>query len=173
MYCTCCAVQQGIFQVHGTATRASIAQISLPRPARAPLIISLPVSQLVEYCARPIPPSSQVPGLGYVADILKSFLEWVEENPGLGAVAFACVYIFTTVSFIPGSLLTLGAGLVFGRALGTGIGVLVGSVAVLVSTVQDHNGYKMVRYSTSSSPFSDILKNRNVSSIHARCTALC
>lgn len=75
---------------------------------------------------------AQIPGLGFVADTLKTFLEWVEDNPGLGAVAFAAVYIFTTVCFIPGSLLTLGAGLVFGRALGTGLGVLVGSVAVLV-----------------------------------------
>lgn len=58
----------------------------------------------------------------------------MEENPGLGAIAFALVYVFTTVAFIPGSLLTLGAGLVFGRALGTGLGVLVGSLAVLVST---------------------------------------
>eukprot|EP00904_Undaria_pinnatifida_P013388 jgi/Undpi1/917/HiC_scaffold_10.g04381.m1 len=73
-----------------------------------------------------------VPGLGFVADTLKDFLQWVEDNPGQGAIAFAAVYIFTTVCFIPGSLLTLGAGLVFGRALGTAWGVLVGSVAVLV-----------------------------------------
>lgn len=75
----------------------------------------------------------QIPGLGFVDGTLKSFLEWVEDNPALGAVAFAGVYVFTTVCFIPGSLLTLGAGLVFGRALGTGLGVVVGSVAVLVS----------------------------------------
>lgn len=68
-----------------------------------------------------------------MADTLKDFLQWVEDNPGQGAIAFAAVYIFTTVCFIPGSLLTLGAGLVFGRALGTAWGVLVGSVAVLVS----------------------------------------
>ncbi|CAN0488579.1 unnamed protein product, partial [Hapterophycus canaliculatus] len=67
----------------------------------------------------------------FVSDVLTSFLEWVEDNPGLGAIAFALVYVFTTVAFIPGSLLTLGAGLVFGRALGTGFGVLVGTVAVL------------------------------------------
>ncbi|CAM9546640.1 unnamed protein product [Discosporangium mesarthrocarpum] len=73
-----------------------------------------------------------VPGLGFVAEVLKSFLSWVRDNPGEGVVAFAAVYIFTTVCFIPGSLLTLGAGLVFGSALGTGIGVLVGSAAVLV-----------------------------------------
>lgn len=77
--------------------------------------------------------NAQVPGLGFVAGVLKIFLEWVEDNPGQGAVAFASVYVFTTVCFIPGSLLTLGAGLVFGRALGTGLGVLVGSIAVLVS----------------------------------------
>ena len=75
----------------------------------------------------------KVPGLGVVADVLTDFLEWVEDNAALGAIAFAAVYVFTTVCFIPGALLTLGAGLVFGRALGTGLGVLVGSVAVLVS----------------------------------------
>ncbi|CAM9722248.1 unnamed protein product [Choristocarpus tenellus] len=59
-----------------------------------------------------------VPGLGFVADTLKEFLDWVEDNPGEGFVAFAAVYVLTTVCFIPGSLLTLGAGLAFGRALG-------------------------------------------------------
>lgn len=73
-----------------------------------------------------------VPGLGFVDDTLKSFLGWVEDNPVLGAIAFAGVYVFTTVCFIPGSLLTLGAGLVFGRALGVGLGIVVGSLAVLV-----------------------------------------
>ncbi|CAM9546850.1 unnamed protein product [Discosporangium mesarthrocarpum] len=73
-----------------------------------------------------------IPSLGFVADILKSFLSWVRDNPGLGFIAFAAVYVFTTVCFIPGSLLTLGAGLVFGSALGTGLGVVVGSAAVLV-----------------------------------------
>jgi len=69
-------------------------------------------------------------GLGHVNTILVGFLEWVEKNPGLGALAFAGVYVITTILFIPGSLLTLGAGLVFGRALGIGYGVLVGSIAV-------------------------------------------
>jgi len=71
-----------------------------------------------------------VPRLGFVSDILKNFLEWVEENPALGAIAFAAVYVFTTVCFIPGLLLTLGSGLVFGRALGIGLGVLVGTISV-------------------------------------------
>ena len=73
-----------------------------------------------------------VPGLGFVSNILMGFLEWVEENPSLGAIAFAAVYVFTTVCFIPGLLLTLGSGLVFGRALGIGLGVLVGTVSVFI-----------------------------------------
>ena len=73
-----------------------------------------------------------VPGLGFVSDILTNFLEWVEENPALGAIAFAAVYVFTTICFIPGLLLTLGSGLVFGRALGIGLGVLVGTISVFV-----------------------------------------
>jgi len=73
-----------------------------------------------------------VPRLGFVSDILKNFLEWVEENPALGAIAFAAVYVFTTVCFIPGLLLTLGSGLVFGRALGIGLGVLVGTISVFI-----------------------------------------
>ena len=71
-----------------------------------------------------------VPGLGYVSDILTAFLEWVEDNPALGAVAFSVVYVISTILFIPGLFLTLGAGLVFGRALGVGVGVLVGTISV-------------------------------------------
>ncbi|CAM9718847.1 unnamed protein product [Discosporangium mesarthrocarpum] len=73
-----------------------------------------------------------IPSLGFVAETLRNFLSWVRDNPGQGFIAFAAVYVFTTVCFIPGSLLTLGAGLVFGSALGTGLGVVVGSAAVLL-----------------------------------------
>eukprot|EP00639_Heterosigma_akashiwo_P004605 CAMPEP_0194584160 /NCGR_PEP_ID=MMETSP0292-20121207/16854_1 /TAXON_ID=39354 /ORGANISM="Heterosigma akashiwo, Strain CCMP2393" /LENGTH=280 /DNA_ID=CAMNT_0039439089 /DNA_START=21 /DNA_END=859 /DNA_ORIENTATION=+ len=73
-----------------------------------------------------------LPSLGHVNRILTSFLLWVEEHPGEGVVAFASVYVLTTVLFIPGSILTLGAGLVFGRALGTGLGVLLGSISVFI-----------------------------------------
>jgi uncharacterized membrane protein YdjX (TVP38/TMEM64 family) len=42
------------------------------------------------------------------------------------------VYFIATVCFVPGSLLTLGSGFVFGSAVGVGYGVLLASVAVLV-----------------------------------------
>lgn len=76
-----------------------------------------------------------IPSLGFVDEYLKYFLEWVEENPALGAVSFAAVYVFTTICFIPGIFLTLGSGLVFGRALGIGLGVMVGSLVVITGAV--------------------------------------
>jgi len=70
--------------------------------------------------------------LGNINGILVSFLRWIRQNPIEGVFAFAAVYMVTTVMFIPGSLLTLGAGFVFGRAVGLGLGVLLGSISVLL-----------------------------------------
>jgi uncharacterized membrane protein YdjX (TVP38/TMEM64 family) len=43
------------------------------------------------------------------------------------------VYILATLLFIPGSILTLGAGFVFSMALhGLGVGVLVGTLSVVI-----------------------------------------
>jgi len=63
---------------------------------------------------------------------LESFLEWFEDNPGPGLVAFIFVYFAATVFFIPGSILTLGAGFVFANAFGLGLGLLLGTLAVFV-----------------------------------------
>ena len=49
---------------------------------------------------------------------LTSFLEWMQDNPVAGSFAFIGVYWFCTVMFIPGSLLTLGAGFVFREVAG-------------------------------------------------------
>jgi uncharacterized membrane protein YdjX (TVP38/TMEM64 family) len=66
------------------------------------------------------------------ASFLNSFLGWITENPGIGAVVTALVYMVATVLFVPGSILTLGAGAAFTSALGTGVGLVVGSLSVLV-----------------------------------------
>lgn len=58
------------------------------------------------------------------------FLEWVEQNPVSGVFAFVIVYFVATVLFIPGALLTLGAGFVFAMAFGLGAGVVLGTLAV-------------------------------------------
>ena len=61
-------------------------------------------------------------------DTLASFLEWVQGIGPWGAVLFAIAYVPAAVLFVPGSLLTLGAGFVFGLAKGTVI-VSIGSTA--------------------------------------------
>lgn len=50
--------------------------------------------------------------------ILTGFLEWMEKNAAAGSFAFIALYWFCTVMFIPGSLLTLGAGVVFSNIAG-------------------------------------------------------
>src|SRR6267378_807607 len=55
----------------------------------------------------------------HVQDLLKSALDWIGKLGPWGPVIFAGIYIVATVFFIPGSVLTLGAGAVFGVGLGS------------------------------------------------------
>jgi uncharacterized membrane protein YdjX (TVP38/TMEM64 family) len=50
---------------------------------------------------------------------VKAFSGWVEKLGPFAVVVFALFYAAATVLFIPGSVLTLAAGLIFGVALGT------------------------------------------------------
>merc|ERR1740123_2004418 len=63
--------------------------------------------------------------------ILTDFLEWMQENAAAGAFAFIGLYWFCTVLFIPGSLLTLGAGVVFRVVAGPWGGVFLATLVVL------------------------------------------
>jgi uncharacterized membrane protein YdjX (TVP38/TMEM64 family) len=60
------------------------------------------------------------------------FLEWVESNIIAGVFAFMFVYFVATIAFVPGSILTLGSGFVFGGAVGLGPGVALATTAVFV-----------------------------------------
>ena len=60
------------------------------------------------------------------------FLEWIEENVLAGVFSFMGVYFVATVCFVPGSILTLGSGFVFGKAVGLGPGVALATAAVFV-----------------------------------------
>src|SRR5579859_6354734 len=55
----------------------------------------------------------------HVQDLLKAALDWIGRLGPWGPVIFVGLYIVATVLFIPGSVLTLGAGAVFGVALGS------------------------------------------------------
>jgi len=63
-----------------------------------------------------------------VQDCIRTALEWVKELGPWGPVVLAAVYVLACVFLVPGTLLTLAAGSLFGVVLGT-ITVSVGSVA--------------------------------------------
>lgn len=46
-------------------------------------------------------------------------LEYIQSFGNLGMLLFVVLYVLATIAFIPGSLLTLGAGAVYGLGLGT------------------------------------------------------
>ncbi|NCO73728.1 MAG: TVP38/TMEM64 family protein [Cyanobacteria bacterium] len=63
----------------------------------------------------------------YLSDGLNNANNWILELGSWGAIAFIIIYIIATIFLIPGSALTLGAGLIFGVIKGT-IFVSIGSV---------------------------------------------
>jgi uncharacterized membrane protein YdjX (TVP38/TMEM64 family) len=54
-----------------------------------------------------------------VQQYLKTALDWIDTSDWIGILAFVLLYIAATVLFIPGSILTLGAGFIFGVFWGT------------------------------------------------------
>ncbi len=62
--------------------------------------------------------------------LLRDSLIWIQELGAVGAIAFIGIYAIATVAFFPGSILTLGAGVVFGiwqGALYVWIGATLGA----------------------------------------------
>ena len=54
-----------------------------------------------------------------VADWLTGFNDWVAHLGVWGVLLFILVYIVATILFFPASILTIGAGFIFGVLLGT------------------------------------------------------
>lgn len=67
-----------------------------------------------------------------VGEWMRWLVAWVQDAGPIGAVAYAVAYIAATVLLLPGSLLTLGAGFVYGPLIGT---LLVSPVSVTAATV--------------------------------------
>lgn len=59
-----------------------------------------------------------------LATQLKSLLAWIDQLGWVGILMYALLYTVSCVFFIPGSLLTLGAGVIFGVAKGTVIALI-------------------------------------------------
>lgn len=66
---------------------------------------------------------------GYFLEVpryLRQLLDWIDSIGAIGPIVFVVLYILVTVLLVPGSILTLGAGALFGVLWGT-IYVSVGS----------------------------------------------
>jgi len=59
-----------------------------------------------------------------LATHLKSLLAWIDQLGWIGILMYALLYTLSCVLFIPGSILTLGAGIIFGVAKGTVIALI-------------------------------------------------
>ncbi len=70
-------------------------------------------------------------GLGYLGlsydlqDTLRRALAWIRDLGVIGPLVFAGIYVIAAVALVPGSVLTLGAGVIFG--------ILKGTIVVAVS----------------------------------------
>src|SRR4030095_15020561 len=71
----------------------------------------------------------------HLQDVLKAALDWIGKLGPWGPVIFIGIYIVAAVLFIPGSVLTLGAGALFGVVLGSvcaSIGATLGATAAFL-----------------------------------------
>jgi uncharacterized membrane protein YdjX (TVP38/TMEM64 family) len=71
----------------------------------------------------------------HIQDALKAALDWIGKLGAWGPVIFIGIYIVAAVLFIPGSVLTLGAGALFGVVLGSvcvSIGATLGATAAFL-----------------------------------------
>ncbi|QDU86769.1 TVP38/TMEM64 family inner membrane protein YdjZ [Pirellulimonas nuda] len=70
-----------------------------------------------------------------VGDYLKSLLAWVDALGPWGPAAFVALYVLATVLFVPGLVLTLGGGFLFGVVWGSllvSLASVLGAVAALL-----------------------------------------
>ena len=67
-------------------------------------------------------------GFGFnLPELLHNLLLWIQSLGYVSAIAFILLYIIATIALIPGSILTLGAGVVFGVVWGS-VYVLIGAI---------------------------------------------
>ena len=76
--------------------------------------------------------ASLTPGLvnGFslnLPELLQQVLVWIQSLGYVSAIAFILLYIIATIALVPGSILTLGAGVVFGVVWGS-VYVLIGAI---------------------------------------------
>lgn len=93
-----------------------------------------------------------------IQQILINTLDWIKNLGTLGIAAFIIIYILATVLFIPGSLLTLGAGVLYGviggsvlvsaaSTIGAGCAFLIGRYLArgwVANKIEENNKFKVI-----------------------------
>ncbi len=70
--------------------------------------------------AAPVEAQEAVGNTGFnPQELLRNALQWVDDLGAIAPIAFMLIYIVATVAFLPGSVLTLGAGVLFGVIKGS------------------------------------------------------
>ncbi|PZO13088.1 MAG: TVP38/TMEM64 family protein [Leptolyngbya foveolarum] len=73
--------------------------------------------------------------IGQIQQLLVGLVEWIDSLGAIGSLVFILAYIVVTVSFLPASVVTLGAGFVFGVVQGSilvFIGAMLGATAAFL-----------------------------------------
>ena len=70
--------------------------------------------------ATPVQAQEAVGNTGFnPQELLRNALQWVDDLGAIAPIAFMLIYIVATVAFLPGSVLTLGSGVLFGVIKGS------------------------------------------------------
>lgn len=73
--------------------------------------------------------------IGQIQQLLVGLVEWIDSLGAIGSLVFILAYIAVTISFLPASVVTLGAGFVFGIVQGSilvFIGAMLGATAAFL-----------------------------------------
>jgi uncharacterized membrane protein YdjX (TVP38/TMEM64 family) len=68
-----------------------------------------------------------------LTEVLHRSMEWIEQSGWIGVVAFIVLYTLTCVFFLPGSVLTIGAGAVYGFWFSTALVTISSTVGAAVN----------------------------------------
>ena len=117
-------------------------QSRIPIHARLPTSFRLAILPLLSFglaltlATAPAFAQESAHGVGFnPQEWLRDALHWIDRLGAVGAIAFILLYIIAAVAFLPGSIVTLGAGFVFGVVLGSVyvfIGATLGATAAFL-----------------------------------------
>jgi uncharacterized membrane protein YdjX (TVP38/TMEM64 family) len=107
-------------------------------------------------------------------EILRNALQWIDSLGSVGAIAFITLYIIASIAFLPGSILTLGAGVVFGVILGSlyvFIGATLGATAAFLvgrylargwvsQKIEDNNKFRAIDEAVATEGFKIVFLTR-------------